>query len=150
MRVGALTDGHNQVLPEFKGFQPLWMADHDCYSDDTTLDERAEILEAKEMEQSCIRRFLELEEGGRLTNPQLHRRSTYWLLMALGNALDVMTGRGFEGWPRGPKLFLPLFMILRRRWCNPTEKTSLGLGRWWQIKLPTDLQQLLSCSMFRP
>ena len=69
MRVGALTDGHNQVLPEFKGFQPLWMADHDCYSDDTTLDERAEILEAKEMEQSCIRRFLELEEGGRLTNP---------------------------------------------------------------------------------
>ena len=105
MRVGALTDGHNQVLPEFKGFQPLWMADHDCYSDDTTLDERAEILEAKEMEQSCIRRFLELEEGGRLTNPQLHRRSTYWLLMALGNALDVMTGRGFEGWPRGPSFF---------------------------------------------
>ena len=108
MRVGALTDGHNQVLPEFKGFQPLWMADHDCYSGDTTLDEWADILEAKEMEQSCIRRFLELEEGGRLTNPQLHRRSTYWLLMALGNALDVMTGRGFEGWPRGPKLFFTI------------------------------------------
>ena len=127
MRVGALTDGHNQVLPDFKGFQPLWMADHDCYSDDTTLDEWAELLEAKEMEQSCIRRFLEHEEGGRLTNPQLHRRATYWLLRALGNALDVMTGRGFEGWPRDPTI-LPLLMIMRRRWCNPTEK-DLPRGR---------------------
>ena len=57
-----------QVLPDFPGFSPLTMADKDIHSDDTSLEEWAEMIQAKEMQQSIIRRFLDLERAKRFHN----------------------------------------------------------------------------------
>ena len=93
-----------QVLPDFPGFHPLSLADHEDLGDQTTLEQWAELLQAKEMQQSCIRRFLDLEEGGRVAQPKRHRKATFWLLKALNHALKLATGRGLEGWVQRPNI----------------------------------------------
>ena len=90
-----------QVLPDFSGFKPLSFVDGDRLPDGTDLETWAHSLQAKEMAQSCIRRFCNLEEGNTVAKPKQHRRSTGALLKALDHALHLVTGRGLEGWVEG-------------------------------------------------
>ena len=91
-----------QVLPDFVGFLPASWADTTSYTDSATLEDWSELLRAKEMVDSCIRRFLDLEDGTRAAQPKRHRRSTFWLLKALDHALTLVNGRGLEAWVQKP------------------------------------------------
>ena len=88
----------NPGLAGLPRIPPLDLVDIDALGDDTTLEEWAELLQAKEMQQSCIRRFLDLEGGGKVSQPKRERRATFWVLRALNHALTLATGRGLEGW----------------------------------------------------
>ena len=92
-----------QVLPDFGGFIPPMVASVEDMGEDVKLEGWAEITEAKENQNSCIKRYLLLEEGEVVSAPKIHRRSTWKLLKALDHALKIMTGFGLEKWMQKPE-----------------------------------------------
>ena len=87
-----------QVLPDFAGFTPPTVACLKDAEDHLSLEEWAQITEAKENQSSCIRRFLDLEEGDEVSAPTLYRRATWKVLKGLDHALKLTTSRGLEAW----------------------------------------------------
>eukprot|EP00974_Lingulodinium_polyedra_P067692 6554495-Lingulodinium_polyedra.AAC.1 len=67
-----------------------------------SLEDWADLCQAKESQAACIRRYLGQEEGEQVSQPQLHRRATWKVLKALDHALVISTGRGLEGWVQKP------------------------------------------------
>ena len=87
-----------QVLPDFAGFAPPGFFSLENLPDDTSLEDWAEQLQAKEDQNSCIRRFLDTDADDNISAPVYYRRSTWKILHALDHALNLSTGRGLEGW----------------------------------------------------
>ena len=86
------------VLRDFRGFLPEAVSSLSDLTDETTLEDWAALTESKEQAMSCIRRHLNLEEGEQVSKPKTYRLATKRLLVALGHALAISTGRGLEGW----------------------------------------------------
>ena len=71
------------------------MADLDT-TDQATVEEWAQLAEARLSLQSSVRRFLGTEEGQVCCQPKLFRRATYWFLRAVDHAVRQFLGGGLE------------------------------------------------------
>ena len=92
------------MLREVKGgllpvtIDPEWLEDLDP-------EEAAAVMAAKERMQSCVRRYLGLEDGQLVSLPQCYRQASFRWCRGLNNALQVVTGHGLEQFAtRGTKV----------------------------------------------
>ena len=94
-----------QVLKECKGFLPASVdADQIEGLDD---EQAAELEQAKEAKNSCIRRFLGLEPGSLVSMPKVYRQATHHWPQAIDCAPFHLTGLGWEAFvSRGTKVTL--------------------------------------------
>ena len=83
-----------KVMREVKGFLPTSLDPENL--EDLKPEEQAELQTAREMQQSCTRRFLCLEPGECCAKPKVYKVATFRLLQAIDNALYVLTGHGLE------------------------------------------------------
>ena len=89
-----LENSQCQVLPEIKGWFPR-IVDEECM-EGLSEEERADFLQAKEQQESCIKRFLGFEET--LLTPKLKQIwiATWRWIQGIDHALWVMSGKGLE------------------------------------------------------
>ena len=89
-----LENSQRQVLPESKGSFPRTV-DEECM-EGLSEEERADFLQAKEQQESCIKRFLGFEET--LLTPKLKKIwiATWRWIQGIDHALWVMSGKGLE------------------------------------------------------
>ena len=63
---------------------------------DLSVEDKAELAQARERMASCVRRFLGQEPGTVCSLPKYYRVASYRWLQALDHALWVCTGAGWE------------------------------------------------------
>lgn len=96
--VGPLV-GRSQVMREVRGFLHVQL-DH---SDPEGLAEyeKAALVAARQRQQSCIRRFLDQEDGSCVASVTVYRTATFRWLQALHHAVEQVTGFRWEQFASG-------------------------------------------------
>ena len=105
------------VLRDFRGFLPEAVSSLSDLTDETTLEDWAALTESKEQAMSCIRRYLNLEEGKQVSKPKTYRLATKRLLVALDHALAISIGKGLGG------------LGLQGVWFAPSQRSCQGKGQ---------------------
>ena len=95
---------------------------------DASLEQWAELAEAKGSVQTCIRRFIGEEEGGQPHKPKSTRQATKCRLKALDNALKQVTGKGLESFVGPDSPFKPALRPLREALAEMVPKVPHGLA----------------------
>ena len=92
-----------KVMREVKGFLPTSLDPENL--EDLEPEEQAVLQTAREMQQSCTRRFLGLEPGQCCAKAKVYRVAAGRLQQAIDNDLYVLIGHGFEQFAsRGTKV----------------------------------------------